>query len=451
MAWHRDKLSRHAPLSPAVLEKGTASPSPQRGERTFLHIDMDAFFASVEIRDNPLLEGRPVAVGGSNGRGVVTSANYVARQYGLKAGMTAVEARRRCPHAVFLPVRGPKYTYVSAQIMAALDRFSPVVRPLSIDEASLDITGTMNLFDGAERLGSAIKRMVKTRFRLPCSVGIGDNRFVAKMATNLGKPDGLMVIGGSDAAAVFAPLLVDKMVGIGKSTRDALFRVGIHTLGQLSTAPETLIKSLFGINGTVMQKLARGEWSGRMRMDEERDPIEKSMGHQRTFGQAISDPCALKAKLVALAEMVARRVRRARMVGKVLTLTVRYTDFTTLSHQSRLPLPTDDEEELIRHGWRLLDEILEQGRKVRLLGLSLGALGSKEREDCQLDLFKASLKLKREHLYSALDDLRDRFGERVIARAMGMRWEPYDKSRSDSDPLNPLARKAVISGKEQAA
>ncbi|MDP8239505.1 MAG: DNA polymerase IV [Candidatus Hatepunaea meridiana] len=425
MSWHHDKHNPHTIISPATLENVTKNPFRSDIERTFLHIDMDAFFASVEIRDNPALEGRPVAVGGSHGnRGVVTAANYIARKYGLKAGMTAVEARRRCPHAVFLRVRGEKYTYVSAQIMAALERFSPDMRPLSVDEASLEITGCLKLYGGAVRIGEEIKQLIWSKFRLPSTVGIGPNRLVAKMAANLGKPDGLLVIHSEEAAEVFAPLPVDKMIGIGKATTNALNGIGITTLGQLAKAPDRLLKSRFGILGPVMKKLARGEWSGRMRKDEDRGPIERSIGHQRTYGEPISDPAALKAKLVALAEMVARRVRRARMVGRVLTLTIRYTDFTTISHQSVLPVITDDEDELILHAWRLLNEALEEKRKVRLLGLSLGRLKSKEKHDRQLDIFFSNLKLKHEELHNALDNLRDRFGERVIARAMGGRWEP---------------------------
>ncbi len=228
MTWSDGSRRRHAPLTPAVL---AGSDPPADRARTMLHIDMDAFFASVEERDNPSLRGRPVVVGGGSGnRGVVTTANYVARRFGLKAGMPSGEARRLCPDAVFLPVNGRKYTYVSAEIMAALERFSPDVRPLSVDEASLDITATAGLFGGPEPLGRRLKDMVRTRFQLPCSVGIGPNRLVAKMAANLSKPDGLMVLTPETAAATFAPLPVDEMVGIGRATKRALEKLGIFTL-----------------------------------------------------------------------------------------------------------------------------------------------------------------------------------------------------------------------------
>ncbi len=275
-----------------------------------LHVDMDAFFASVEERDNPFLKGKPVAVGGSSGkRGVVTAANYIARKYGLRAGMPSGQARKLCPHAVFLPVNGRKYVYVSAQIMSELERFSPFIRPLSVDEASLDITDSERLFGGAEKLGRQLKDSIVTRFGLPCTIGVGPNRLVAKMAVNLCKPDGLLVLNAENVAESFAPLPVDEMIGIGKSTKSTLALMGITTLGQLAAASDHYLKLRFGILGPTLKKMARGEWSGRMKQDDDRGPEEKSIGHQRTFGENISDVEALRAKLVGLAEMVGRRVR----------------------------------------------------------------------------------------------------------------------------------------------
>ncbi|MFC2150794.1 DNA polymerase IV, partial [Calditrichota bacterium] len=254
MSWHHDLRARKPPLSSAMLENdhpvrrlsdGTSDSSTQvdsgfrrnDNDRIFLHIDMDAFFASVEIRDNPTLKGRPVAVGGGYGdgkRGIITAASYEARKYGLKAGMTALEAHRKCPQAVFLPINGRKYTYVSALIMKALETISPDVRPLSIDEASLEITGLMHSYREPLEVGEAIRQLVRKRFNLPCTVGIGPNRLVAKMASGLGKPDGLFHIPSGAAASVFAPLGVQKMVGIGEKTREKLYALGIQTLGQLA-------------------------------------------------------------------------------------------------------------------------------------------------------------------------------------------------------------------------
>ncbi len=430
MGVHHDRFKRHAPLNPAVLdpgEKGATGNKP----RLYLHIDMDAFFAAVEMRDNPDLRGKPVAVGGGPGnRGVVTTASYEARKFGVKSGMPAMEAKRRCPQIIFLPVNGSKYTYVSALIMKLLENFSPSVRPLSVDEASLDVTGTQRLFGSPASLGQRIKSEIQRRFHLPCSIGIGPNRLVAKMAANLSKPDGLLQLTQKEAERTFAELPVDKMIGIGKSTAQALEQLGIITLGDLAKCPDYTLKNRFGILGPVLSQMARGEWAGRMKQDDEREHEEKSIGHQRTFGKDIADEKDLKARLVGLSEMVARRVRRARFVGEVLRLKIRTTDFKTPHHQMKLPQPTDDEAVIIEYSWKLFQEIWIPGTPLRLLGLSLATLSPKEEWSGQLDLFYSKTKQRACDLYEAMDNLRDRFGERIIARAMGGRFG--EKSRRGS-------------------
>lgn len=424
MSWHHELRARKPPLSTAMLESGCKKTRFDKKDRLFLHIDMDAFFASVEVRDNPELEGRPVAVGGggNSNRGVITAANYEARKFGLRAGMTSIEAHRRCPHAVFLKVNGRKYTYLSAQIMTALEEITPDVKPLSVDEASLEITDCMRLYDDPIQVGRAVKFIVRDRFELPCSVGIAPNRLVAKMASGLGKPDGLMFIAHGEAAEVFAPLPVDKMVGIGEATKRALFSLGIMTLGQLANAHDETLKTRFGVIGPVMKKMAAGEWSGRMRQDDEREPGEKSIGNERTFSEAINSLSGLHGKLVGLVEMVCRRARRSGVLGRKLTLKIRYSDFETLTHQSVLPYVTDDEDDLIHHAWRLLGEVLIPEKPVRLLGVSLGTLKDKDTLNPQIDLFRTKRLERCSILNHSLDGLRDRFGEHVVARAMGGRW-----------------------------
>ncbi len=431
---------RQAPLTPAALDPG-CTPAEALRPRTFLHVDMDAFFASVEIRDNPALKGKPVVVGGSSGKGgVVTTASYEARRYGLHAGMSAMEARTLCPSAIFLPVNGAKYVYISTQIMSALQQFSPSVRTLSVDEASLEITGCQRLFGSFESLGRRLKECISSRFRLPCTVGLGPNRLAAKMAANLGKPDGLLILTENTAAEAFAPLPVTKMVGIGDSTAVALQRLGIRTLGELSDFPEDLLRIHLGLVGPNLKRMAKGEWAGRMRLDDEVGPAEHSMGHQRTYSESISDIQILKSRLIALAEMVARRLRRAEVVGKVLTLTLRYTDFRTLNHQARLLEPTDEEELLIDCGWRLLEELWVPGAAVRLLGLSMSGLKPKAEILPQLDVFTSRSRCRSEKLYQAMDALRDRFGERVIARAGGERYKekPRGSGRGEIVPFGHL-------------
>lgn len=405
-------------------------------KRVMLHIDMDAFFAAIEERDNPRLCGKPVVIGGGPRRGVVTTANYVARQFGIRSGMPSSRAFELCPQAIFLPVDGRKYVHVSRQVMETLEHFSPDMRPMSIDEASLDITGCLRLFDGAENLGRELKQRIYQETCLACTVGIGTNPLVAKMAAELGKPDGLLIVPEGKARELFAPLPVKKMIGIGPATTEALEKLNIRTLGELAAAPERLLKARFGVIGPVLQRMSRGEWVGRMRQDEERRTAERSMGHQRTFGDNLVDLDDIKSKLIGLAEMVARRLRRANVVGHVLTLMLRYDDFETIHHQSALCAPTDDEAAVIKYGWRLLNEIIEVGRPVRLLGLSMGKLRPKV-EDDQLDLFTGDSQQRRDDLYRALDDLRDRFGERIITRAMGRRFR-IDSRKKKSNMIVPL-------------
>jgi len=457
-------------------------------QRTYLHIDMDAFFASVEERDNPSLKGRPVAVGGSadGRRGVITAANYVARKYGLKAGMPAAKAKRLCPKAVFLPVDARKYTYASALIMETLEQYSPDVRPLSVDEACLDITNVLHLHPSAEALGRKVKSAIYDKYRLPSTVGIASNPLVAKVAADSAKPNGLRVIPHGGEAAFLAPLPVDEMTGIGKATAAALNRLGIRTLGELGAAADKLLKAHFGVLGPVLGQMARGEWAGRMKQDADRArkshsltsaptapkaklrlpfgksvqlhpsspsaqstaagaqtamseafsaaPEEKSIGNERTFGGDVASENELRGWIVALAEMVGRRVRRAGVEGKVLTLKLRYSNFETLHHQSGLPSATSDEQTLILYGWRLLKEVWQTGRGVRLLGLSLGGLAPIPAIG-QIEMFDGPGRRSRESLYQAVDSLRDRFGERAVVRAMGRRWERSEQRISFGRPV----------------
>ena len=390
-------------------------------DKLYLHVDMDAFFASVEMRDNPALKGHPVAVGGSSDgrKGIITAANYTARKFGLKAGMPAIEAKRRCPKVIFVKLDSRKYTYASAQIMDILEGFTPEVRILSVDEASLEISGILWRYGTPVAVGQAVKDMITCRCNLPSTVGIARNRLVAKVAADTSKPDGLRYLVPGSEAAYLAPFPVSKMCGIGPATEVALGKLGLKTLGELAVASEELMKLRLGVLGPWMVQMARGEYVGRMQQDDARGSDEKSMGHERTFGKPVTDHSELKGWVVALAEMVARRVRNGAMVGRVLTMKLRYSDFDTLHHQSVMPEPTDDEEMLILQGWKLLDQCWKQGRAVRLLGLSLGALTPKDESAMQMSLFVGKQIIRREALYKALDSLKDRFGEKIILRAMG--------------------------------
>ncbi len=395
--------------------------SSNTSQKLYLHVDMDAFFASVEERDNPSLKGRPIAVGGSvDGlKGIVTAANYPARKFGLKAGMTAIEAKRRCPQIIFVHLDARKYTYASAQIMDLLESFSPDLRILSVDEASLEISGIIRRYGSPAAVGQAVKDAIISRCNLPSTVGIATNRLTAKVAADTSKPNGLRYLIPGSEAAYLAPLPVSKMCGIGPATEASLAKFGIKTLGELANASEDMFRLKFGVVGPALIQMARGQYAGRMAHDDARGTDEKSMGHERTFGAPILDRAELRGWVVALSEMIARRVRTAAMVGRVLTMKLRYNDFETLHHQSVIPEPTDDEEMLILQGWKLLDQCWQQGRPVRLLGLSLGSLIPKVESIHQMNLFIGNQVFRREALYKALDSLKDKFGEKIILRAMG--------------------------------
>jgi len=399
------------------------TPNSKLSQKLFLHVDMDAFFVSVEVRDNPSLLGKPVAVGGASGnKGIITAASYEARKFGLKAGMPAVQARRLCPDCIFLSLDPHKYTYASAQIMDLLESFSPDVRILSVDEASLEISGCLKLWGSPEEVGRKVKRAIREKVGLPSTAGVAVNRLVAKVAADSAKPDGLRVIEPGSEAAFLAPMPVEKMCGIGPATGQALNRLGFHTLGELAGASDEMMRLRFGVLGPMLAKMARGEYTGRMQQDDERGTLEKSMGHERTFSEAVANLPDLRAWVVALGEMVARRVRQGEMLGRVLTLKLRYTDFETISHQSVLPVQTDDEELIIEYGWKLLQEAWREGCPVRLLGLSLGELKERRTQPEQVDIFLGRELIRREALYRAVDRVKDRFGEKALLRAMGQKW-----------------------------
>jgi len=389
----------------------------------YLHVDMDAFFVSVEMRDDPTLKGHPAVVGGGSGnKGIITAANYEARKYGLKAGMTVVEARRKCPKCIFVPMHVEKYIDASRKVFALLDRFSPDVKVLSVDEASVEISGLYRLFGPPEEIGRRIRMAIRENVNLPATVGIASNRLIAKVAADLAKPDGLSYVPPGTEAAFLSPLPVKEMAGIGPATEAALTRLGITTLGRLSHAPLDIMKSHFGVVGEWLVGMAKGEYVGRMELDDQRGEVERSMGHERTFEAPLTNRDDLRAWIVALAEMVGRRLRRAKLGGKVLTLRLRYNDFETLSHQSALIYYTNDEQDMIEEGWRLLDQIWQVGRAVRLVGISLGGLKPWSEVGRQMNLFFVRDPVRREELYKALDTVKNRFGDKAILRAMGLKW-----------------------------
>ena len=381
--------------------------------RSIIHVDMDAFYASVEQRDRPELRGLPVIVGADpRGRGVVSAASYEARRFGVHSAMPIRTAARLCPDGVFLPVAMERYAQASREIMAILAGFTPLVEPLSIDEAFLDVTGSRALFgDGAE-IARAIKARIREVTRLTASVGVAANKFVAKVASDLEKPDGLVVFPVEQVPARLWPMPVQKLWGVGKVTAAALEAMGITTIGRLAAVPRGHLEARLGQHAADLQALARGE------DDRAVDPLAppKSLGAEETFGADHRDVERLRSTLRAQAERVARELREEGYAGRTVTLKLRFADFATLTRRHTGD-PTQDGLAIYREAARLLDGIpLRQ--PVRLIGLSVSGLGPPEHG--QLGLLEPDA-IRRERLGRALDRLADRFGDASVRPASVVR------------------------------
>ncbi len=384
-----------------------------RKEPVILHVDMDAFFASVEQKDRPWLAGKPVVVGGDpqKRRGVVTAASYAARGYGIKAGMPLVTAKRLCPHAVFLiGTDGDKYEYISSRFMRIFYQFTPQVEPYSIDEAFLDITGCERLFGPPVQLAKRLKERIKKQLGLSCSVGIAPNKLLAKLASSLNKPDGLTLIPKDKAKQILSPLEVTKLCGIGGKTAKILSNLGIHTLGELASYPVEVLKRKFGKNGEWLHLVANGI---------DHSPVfsqfipEKSMGHARTLPHDVINQEEISSVLLVLSGMVARRLRQKKLVGQTITLRVRYSDFASLTRSETIAHPTDSEHIIFGIAQKLAFGVASGIRRVRLLGVSVSRL-TKDGESLQTFLPFAEYIDKREKIYAVMDRIRDKFGEGSI-------------------------------------
>jgi DNA polymerase-4 len=377
--------------------------------RTVLHVDMDAFYASVEQRDQPELRGRPVIVGADpSGRGVVSAASYEARRFGVHSAMPIGRAARLCPDAAFLPVDMDKYAAVSRQVMAILADFTPLLEPVSIDEAFLDVTGTEGLHGDGAAVARTIKSRVASALRLSASVGVAANKFVAKVASDLRKPDGLVVVAPGTEADFLAPLPVSRLWGVGRVTAAGLEAMGLSTIGQLAAVPAAYLEARFGPSGRSLQDLAFG------RDDRLVEPFAppKSMGAEETFGHDHRDVERLTATLRGQAERVARELRAEGYAGRCVTLKLRFADFSTLTRRHSDD-PTQDGLVIYRRARALLERIpLRQ--PVRLIGLAVSSLGPPAAG--QLPLLEADT-ARRERLARAMDQVTRRFGEESLRPA----------------------------------
>jgi len=381
-----------------------------------LHVDMDAFYASVEERDRPELGGRPVIVGGDpQRRGVVSAANYEARRYGVHSAMPASVARRKCPQGVFLPPRISYYAQVSAQIRQIFDRYTPLVEPLSLDEAFLDVTGSETLFGSAAQIGQRIKQEIRDELHLVASVGVATNKFLAKIASDLGKPDGFVVVPPDRIQEFLDPLPVGRLWGVGQVSNRALDKLGIRTIAQLRRLPVGVLRVCFGSSGEHLWQLAQGIDDRPVVPDQE----AKSISHETTFAVDIDDREILRAWLLELTEQVAQRVRRHHLRGRTVHLKVRFADFRTITRSQTLVEPTDVTCEL----WQAAVELLEtrlpsEHLPVRLLGMGLSGFdrsGEKQRQ-----LFDEDESRRQGRLDRVTDQIRARFGPSAIGRAGGL-------------------------------
>jgi DNA polymerase-4 len=377
-----------------------------------LHVDMDAFYASVEIRDRPELKDKPVVVGGSPaGRGVVAAASYKAREYGIHSAMPAATARRLCPEAVFLPSRIDYYAQVSEQIHAIFKRYTPLVEPLSLDEAFLDATESESLFGGAEAIGRCIKKEIREETGLIASVGIAPNKFVAKIASDIGKPDGFVIVREEDIQAFLDPLPVRRLWGVGKVTDRILEKKGIRTIRQFREQPRWKLHDLLEKWGDHLWELARGIDPRPVVPDHE----ARSISHEVTFETDLKAFDPLRRHLVEMVEQVAGRLRRQGLRARTVEIKIRFPDFKTITRSKTLPRATDLTEDFIRIATMLLEKHLPRKHPgVRLLGMGVSHLESGEPP--QGELFADNRTRKQSRVDAASDRIREKFGDSALRR-----------------------------------
>jgi len=386
-------------------------------------IDMDAFFASIEQKVNPKLRGKPIAVIGSGGRTVVTTRSYEARAYGVKTGMNVYEAKKLCPNLILVVGDNEKYAHTCKELSVIYSRYTPDIEIYSIDEAFLDVTTTHHLFGDPMTIGSSIKKEVNDKFGINCTVGIAPNILMAKLASDIAKPDGLKWIKPEDTEIFLKDLPVRELWGIGSATTEKLEQLGIRTCGQLGKAPVGLLRNKFGIIGETLKQMGQGRCDRPLIVREE-DP--KSIGHSMTLPEDISDKEAMKAELLKLSSMVGRRARKYGFVGKRITLTVRYADFTTFTKQTTLQAHSNSTHEIYHNASDILDSI-RLVNKVRLIGVSLSQL-IRENED-QMTLFNNDAKAK--SVLKAVDSLNDKYGDFTVT------WASYLKTMESPNVISP--------------
>ena len=375
--------------------------------RSILHLDMDAFFAAVEVRENPALAGKPLLIGHDGPRGVVATASYEARRSGCHSAQPMAVAKRLCPHALVLPVRMELYAAASHRMFAILESFSPVVEPLSIDEAFIDLTGTERLLGEPIAVAGRIKQRIRAELNLTGSVGLAGNKFLAKLASDMNKPDGLTVIGPGDVDRVLPPLPVTKLWGVGRMTAERLEKHGVRTIADLREKPEAWLAEFFGAEADHYHRLSRG-------IDDRPvvpDSDAKSIGHERTFETDLADAAEVRRVMLDQVEQVAARLRRHGLTARGVSLKIRFGKFQTISRSTTLARATDATGEL----WDAARGVFDQWpfQPVRLIGVTAERLSQ---GPGQLDLFADPARDRRRKLDSVADQINQKFGKRSIRR-----------------------------------
>ena len=412
--------------------------------RTILHVDMDAFYASVEVQRDPSLAGRPVIVGGSGERGVVASCSYEARAYGVHSAMPSVRARRLCPHAVFLHGDHDAYAATSRRLHNVFLSFTPLVEGIALDEAFLDVTGARRLFGSGAEVASAVRSRVAEELGLSCSVGVSGTKLVAKLASKAAKPSaalagpvpgaGVVVVPPGEEVAFLHPLPVDALWGVGPATEQRLCRLGALTVGDLAAVPvETLVAAVGKALGRQLHELA---W-GRDASPVEPDRGIKSISHEETYERDHHDHGPLRREMVRMADAVAGRLRAARLAGRTITLKVRFHDFSTITRAHSVPTPVDTAPDIARVALALLEEV-DVSAGVRLAGVSVSNLVQDGAR--QLSLDGTATEPGWEAASRAVDDVRDRFGAAAVGPAALAGGRGLDVKRRGDTQWGPRRR-----------
>jgi DNA polymerase IV len=382
--------------------------------RTILHIDMDAFFASVEQRDHPELQGKPVLVGGDGPRGVVAAASYEARVFGCHSAMPSSIAKRLCPNAIFVKGSHGVYSKVSKQVFEILERFSPAIQPISVDEAFLDVTGSTHLFGSPTDIAIEIRRLVKAELNLTCSVGIAPNKFLAKLASDMNKPDGYTLITQSTIAQILDPLPVEVLIGVGPSAKSKLDRLGVRTVAGLKALPVEILRSRLGDFGAKLHQLAHGIDDRPVRIDRG----AKSISHEHTFETDLDNLEELHALLTRQCQDVASRLRKHTRYTKTISIKVRFGDFETITRSTTLTNQTDETKVIHDAAKALFDQWATTFRPVRLLGVGLSQLTESPAE---AGLFDAQSNDKNRAVDRATDAIATKFGKHALTRASSLK------------------------------